>query len=57
MGGYWLYVWGSFVVTALFMVAEPVILYRRQRHIEGALRRQQRQEKALVDGGLDESTT
>lgn len=26
MGGYALYVWGSFGVTALFMVIEPIIV-------------------------------
>ncbi|MCP5429955.1 MAG: heme exporter protein CcmD [Chromatiaceae bacterium] len=26
MGGYGLYVWGSFGVTALFMIAEPLML-------------------------------
>ncbi|MCG6966884.1 MAG: heme exporter protein CcmD [Chromatiaceae bacterium] len=33
MGGYGLYVWGSFGVTALFMIAEPLLLRSRGRKI------------------------
>ena len=29
MGGYGLYVWGSYAVTALFMAAEPILSARR----------------------------
>jgi heme exporter protein D len=35
MGGYGLYVWGSYVVTAVFMIAEPLLA---QRHHRRALR-------------------
>ncbi len=31
MGGYGLYVWGSYAVTALLMLTEPVLT--RQRHL------------------------
>ncbi|MCB1858561.1 MAG: heme exporter protein CcmD [Gammaproteobacteria bacterium] len=31
MGGYGLYVWGSFGVTALAMVAEPILVRNRRR--------------------------
>jgi heme exporter protein D len=31
MGGYGLYVWGSYVVTAVFMVAEPLLARRHHR--------------------------
>jgi heme exporter protein D len=31
MGGYGLYVWGSYVVTAAFMLIEPVLVLRRHR--------------------------
>jgi len=31
MGGYALYVWGSFGATALLMIAEPVLLKKRRR--------------------------
>jgi heme exporter protein D len=31
MGGYALYVWGSFGVTALLMIAEPLLLRGRSR--------------------------
>lgn len=31
MGGYALYVWGSFGVTALLMIAEPLMLRARRK--------------------------
>jgi heme exporter protein D len=31
MGGYALYVWGSFGATALLMVAEPILVRKRRR--------------------------
>lgn len=31
MGGYALYVWGAYGVTALFMLSEPLFAARRQR--------------------------
>lgn len=31
MGGYAFYVWGSFGLTAVFMIVEPLLLRRRQR--------------------------
>ncbi|OOZ37329.1 heme exporter protein CcmD [Solemya velesiana gill symbiont] len=33
MGGYALYVWGSFGATALLMIAEPIILRSRRRSV------------------------
>ena len=33
MGGYALYVWGSFGMTALLMILEPVMLRGRRRSI------------------------
>ncbi len=30
MGGYWFYVWGSYIVTLALMLAEPLLA--RQRH-------------------------
>jgi len=33
MGGYALYVWGSFGVTALLMVAEPLLLRSRRKTV------------------------
>jgi heme exporter protein D len=32
MGGYGLYVWGSFGISAVLMVLEPVLI--RQRHLQ-----------------------
>jgi heme exporter protein D len=39
MGGYALYVWGSFGVCAVAMVLEPILLGRRRRAILHTLRR------------------
>ena len=33
MGGYALYVWGSFGMTAVLMLAEPVLLLNRRRSV------------------------
>jgi len=33
MGGYALYVWGSFGMTALMMIAEPLLLRGRSRQV------------------------
>ena len=33
MGGYGLYVWGSFGATALLMVMEPILLHNRRRSV------------------------
>lgn len=38
MGGYALYVWGSFGVCALALVLEPILLGRRRRAILRSLR-------------------
>ena len=40
MGGYALYVWGSFGACALAMVAEPWLLRRQHRALRRSLRRQ-----------------
>jgi heme exporter protein D len=44
MGGYGLYVWGSFGVTALLMILEPLLLLRRRRVTLARLARQARAE-------------
>ena len=33
MGGYALYVWGSFGATALLMILEPILIGRRRRAV------------------------
>ena len=33
MGGYALYVWGSFGATAVLMIAEPILLRGRRRAV------------------------
>jgi len=44
MGGYGLYVWGSFGLTALIMAIEPVVVARHQRATILRLKRQMRAE-------------
>ena len=40
MGGYGLYVWGSFGACVLFMIAEPIVAARRHIKITRTLRRE-----------------
>lgn len=40
MGGYALYVWGSFGVTALALLIEPLLIRKRRRDILRTLRRE-----------------
>ena len=47
MGGYGLYVWGSFGVTALLMVAEPLLLRGRSRQIRKRIARMARLEQEV----------
>ena len=44
MGGYGLYVWGAYGVTAAFMLAEPALVGLRHRRAHGEL-------LSSVDGG------
>ena len=39
MGGYALYVWGSFGATLLAMLVEPVLIHKRRLEIQRILRR------------------
>jgi heme exporter protein D len=39
MGGYALYVWSSFGVTAALMLAEPILLRQRRRNVLQRIRR------------------
>ena len=39
MGGYGLYVWGSYAVTAVLMLAEPVMAARRHAEARRAAQR------------------
>jgi heme exporter protein D len=45
MGGYGLYVWGSFGVCAVLMVMEPILALRRRKDILRSLRRESLAEK------------
>ena len=46
MGGYGLYVWGSFGVTALIMVVEPIVAVRNRKALVARLKRQARAERS-----------
>ena len=54
MGGYALYVWGSFSMTALMMIAEPLLL--RSRH-KAVIRRLSRLIRINERNTNDESQT
>ena len=45
MGTHGLYVWGSFIVMAIVMILEPVLLVRSRKQLVDRLRRQLRAEK------------
>lgn len=45
MGGYGLYVWGSFGVCALLMIVEPILAHKRRMDILNSLRRERIAEK------------
>ncbi|MDR0736401.1 MAG: heme exporter protein CcmD [Zoogloeaceae bacterium] len=62
MGGYGLYVWGSFGMTALVMLLEPWLALRRQRAIRLLLARQllaamQEEEKQKKSMGAEPEET
>ncbi|MDP1605128.1 MAG: heme exporter protein CcmD [Rhodocyclaceae bacterium] len=44
MGGYALYVWGSFGVCAVLMIMEPILVGKRQSSILRILRRERQAE-------------
>jgi len=49
MGGYGLYVWGSFGVTALIMAIEPIVVARNQNATKARLKRQVRAESRSAE--------
>ena len=42
MGGYGLYVWGSFGLNALIMIVEPIMAVQRRKSLVARLKRQSR---------------
>jgi len=46
MGGYALYVWGSFGVTALALAVEPLLIRKRRNDILRTLRREHAAQEA-----------
>lgn len=53
MGGYALYVWGSFGACALLMVAEPLLAARRLNEIRRSLARERLADE--LDGQQDKA--
>ena len=53
MGGYAFYVWGSYVVTAVLMIAEVILVFRRHRKTLVRLGRTVKAHQMRVEG--DES--
>lgn len=49
MGGYGLYVWGSFGVCAVAFVVEPWLIKKRHKNIVQTLRRQVAAEKMELE--------
>jgi len=49
MGGYALYVWGSFGICAFAFLAEPLLIKKRHSEIVQTLRRQALAEKLEMD--------
>jgi len=49
MGGYGLYVWGSFGMVALIMVAEPILIARQRKTTIARLKRQLRAESRSTE--------
>jgi len=50
MGGYAFYVWGSYVVTAVLMIAEVILVMRRHRATLARLARTVSAEQMRVEG-------
>ncbi len=55
MGQHGLYVWGSVVVMALLMLAEPILLRQGRKRLIARLKRQYRAERS--EAGPDRQTT
>jgi heme exporter protein D len=49
MGGYGVYVWGSFGVTALIMAIEPIVVARNRKTTLTRLKRQLRAERRTTE--------
>ena len=55
MGNHGLYVWGSFIVMALVMILEPLLLVRGRKQLVNRLRRQLRAEKLETDASAEDT--
>lgn len=56
MGGYGLYVWGSFGVTALVMAIEPILVVRQRKNTIARLKRQLRADARAENRTVTRST-
>jgi heme exporter protein D len=54
MGNHGFYVWGSFIVMAVLMILEPVLLVRSRNQLIVRLRRQLRAEKLDLNASSKE---
>ena len=54
MGGYGGYVWGSFGVTLLIMIVEPILVARNRKNTIALLKRQLRAESRSNSGSTAE---
>ena len=46
MGGYGIYVWGSFGLTAAIMLVEPIMAVRTRKNLVARLKRQARADRS-----------
>ncbi|SBT05352.1 Heme exporter protein CcmD [Candidatus Accumulibacter aalborgensis] len=56
MGNHGLYVWGSVVVMALLMVAEPMLVLQGRKRLVARLKRQYRAEQPVTRSGSQRTT-
>ena len=52
MGGYALYVWGSFGMTAVLMILEPMLIRKRRQHTLKRVQRLLRSKAMNKEQGL-----
>ena len=57
MGNHGLYVWGSVVVMAALMIAEPMLLVRGRKTLVARLKRQFRAERAEAENRASTQTS
>lgn len=53
MGGHGFYIWGSYAVTALFMIVEVILVARARKGVLQRLSRMLRAERRQAEKGSD----